>query len=126
MSIGIIIDEPKNEEEQLFFIPVATEEVFSNYWLKASNELQLSWVPIFETGIVIEREDMSVILRELGLVKEWIDKNVRDTDTKIDLEKRLDYILETLPNAFADENIKLYVGWLGSYSMLVNFGRYLP
>lgn len=87
MSIGIIIDEPKNEEEQLFLIPVATEEVFSNYWLKASNELQLSWVPIFETGIVVEREDMSVILRELGLVKEWIDKNVRDTDTKIDLEK---------------------------------------
>ncbi|MBM7543285.1 hypothetical protein [Amphibacillus cookii] len=110
MSIGIIIDEPKNEKEQLFFIPVATEEVFSSYWLKASNELQLSWVPIFETGIVIEKENMSVILRELGLVKEWIEKNVRDIDAKIDLEIRLDYILETLPKAFADENIKLYVG----------------
>ncbi|SEO96990.1 hypothetical protein SAMN04488134_1271 [Amphibacillus marinus] len=110
MSIGIIVDEPKNEKEQLFFIPVATEEVFSSYWLKASNELQLSWVPIFETGIVIEKEDMSVILRELGLVKKWIEKNVRDIDAKMDLEKRLEYILETLPKAFADENIKLYIG----------------
>ena len=74
MSIGIIIDEPKNEKEQLFFIPVATEEVFSSYWLKASNELQLSWIPIFETGILIEKEDIPAILRELGLVKEWIEK----------------------------------------------------
>lgn len=110
MSIGIIIDEPRNEKEQLFFIPVATEEVFSSYWLKASNELQLSWVPIFETGIVIEIEDMPVILRELGSVKEWIEKNVRDIDIKTDLEKRLNYILETLPKVFEDENIKVYVG----------------
>ncbi|CAI3304033.1 hypothetical protein ACK4CS_16805 [Enterococcus gallinarum] len=110
MSIGIIIDEPKNEKEQLFFIPVATEEVFSSYWLKASNELQLSWIPIFETGILIEKEDIPAILRELGLVKEWIKKNVIDIDTKIDLEKRINYILETLPKAFENKNIKLYIG----------------
>ncbi|MBM7689212.1 hypothetical protein BCR24_03735 [Enterococcus ureilyticus] len=110
MSIGIIIDEPKNEEEQLFFIPVATEESFTNYWLKASNELQLSWVPIFETGIVIEKEDTPVVLKEIKLVKEWIEKNVENVDTKIDLQKRINYILETLPKAFENEDIKLYVG----------------
>ncbi|EAC8434588.1 hypothetical protein IT97_12840 [Listeria monocytogenes] len=110
MSIGIIIDEPKNEEEQLFFIPVATEEFFTNYWLKASNELQLNWVPIFKTGIVIEKGDMPVILKEIKLVKKWIEKNVKNIDIKIDILKRIDYILENLPKAFEKENIKLYVG----------------
>lgn len=110
MSIGIIIDEPKNEEEKLFFIPVATEESFTNYWLKASKELQLAWVPIFETGIVIEREDIPIILKEIKLVKEWIEKNVKNIDIKIGIEKRINYILETLPKAFEKENIKLYVG----------------
>jgi len=110
MSIGIIIDEPKNEEEQLFFIPVATEEFFTSYWLKASNELQLNWVPIFETGIVIEKEDMPVILKEIKLVKGWIEKNVKNIDIKIDILKRINYISENLPKAFEKENIKLYVG----------------
>ncbi|MBC2283654.1 hypothetical protein [Listeria booriae] len=110
MSIGIIIDEPRNEKEKLFFVPVATEEVFSRYWLKASNELQLSWIPIFETGIVIEKEDTPVILKELQLVKEWMREHVRSVDTRIDLEKRLTYIIESIPRAFEDESIKLYVG----------------
>ncbi|MEO1769334.1 hypothetical protein [Candidatus Enterococcus ferrettii] len=110
MSIGIIIDEPKNEEEQLFFIPVATEEFFTNYWLKASNELQLIWVPIFKTGIVIEKEDIPVITKELELVKGWTEKNIINIDIKKCLKKRINCILENLPKAFEKENIKLYVG----------------
>lgn len=110
MSIGIIIDEPKNEEEQLFFIPVATEEVFKNYWTQASKEMNLSWVPIFETGIVIEKEDLSLVLTEIMLVKEWIEKNVEDLKEKNNLEERINYILQSLPKAFNDKTIKVYIG----------------
>lgn len=110
MSIAIMIDKPKNEEEKNFYIPIATEETFQKYWLKASEELHLKWVPIFQTGIFIENEDKQVIRTEITEVKNWIVENVSDIDKKRNLEKRIDYILDSLSKVFEDKNMKLYIG----------------
>lgn len=110
MSIAIMIDKPKNETEKSFYIPVATEKTFQTYWMKASEDLNLKWVPIFKTGIFIESEDKQVVSKEILLVKEWVIKNVSDLDKKMSLEERIDYILDSLSKIFEDKSIKLYIG----------------
>jgi hypothetical protein len=110
MSIGIIVDTPKDDEEKLFFIPVATEKIFEKYWMPAAQEMNLKWIPIFETGIVIEKEDLPSIIKELKQVEEWVLNNVKDSETSKALLDRITYIINALPNAFDKNDIKLYIG----------------
>lgn len=110
MSIGIMIDEPENEEEKLFYIPLATEENFENYWNKAANQLNLQWVPFFSSGIIIEYDDLPFIIDELNMVINWMKDHVTNLETKKELINRIQYILEKLPNLFKQNNIKLYIG----------------
>lgn len=110
MSIGIIIDDPKNEEEKLFYIPLATEKTFENYWNKAANQLNLQWVPVFSTGITIEYEDLPFIINELNMVFNWVKEHVVNLETQKELLNRIEYILENLTIIFKQESIKLYIG----------------
>ncbi|CAM4249981.1 hypothetical protein HCA64_03130 [Listeria booriae] len=110
MSIGIIVDEPRSDDERLFFIPVATEEAFKKYWLKASQDMQLMWVPIFESGVVIEAEDLEAIVDELKKVKVWSLENIENLEIQKGAVDRIDYIIGTLPKGFAQRDTKLYIG----------------
>lgn len=109
MSIGIMIDEPENEEEKLFYIPLATESIFDSYWNKAANQLNLQWVPVFSSGIIIEYEDLPFIINELNMVINWVKDYVTNLETKKELLNRIQYIIEKLPIIFK-KNIKLYIG----------------
>lgn len=110
MSIAIMIDNAKNGEELLFYIPIATETVFKKYWLSAAQEFKLKWIPIFLTGILVTEEDFPEIISEFNLVKRWVDKQLIDSEIKAGLLARIDYIIKKLPDAFKQKDVKLYIG----------------
>lgn len=110
MSIGIMINQPRNEQEKLFYIPLATESIFDNYWEKAANQLNLVWVPVFSSGIIIEYEDLPFIINELNLIINWVKDHVTHLETQKALSNRIEYILENLSVIFKQKNIQLYIG----------------
>ncbi|MBK5073795.1 hypothetical protein I2492_13380 [Budviciaceae bacterium CWB-B4] len=110
MSIGIMIDEPKNEEEKSFFIPVATEKTFNEYWLIAAQELKLQWVPIFSTGVVVDQDDLLVVINELNAIRIWIMTHITNIENQKELLNRIDYIIKKLFEIVKNKDIKLYIG----------------
>ncbi|WP_321383097.1 hypothetical protein [uncultured Enterococcus sp.] len=110
MSVAIMIDNPTNDTEKNFYVPVATEKAFQKYWMKASEEMGLKWVPIFKTGIFIEKQDEQAVLEEIAQVKKWVTRNVKDLDKQTALEERINYIVEKLLEVFKNDNITLYIG----------------
>ncbi|MBC2019809.1 hypothetical protein HCA81_02045 [Listeria booriae] len=57
MSTGIIVDGPRSDCEQQFFIAHLQQE----YWLKTGQDMQLIWVPIFERVVVIRRGGKTIV-----------------------------------------------------------------
>ncbi|MCI0419200.1 MAG: hypothetical protein L0312_08275, partial [Acidobacteria bacterium] len=78
MSIGLMLAYavPTKKGD---FVPIATEEAFHKYWQPACTALQLRWVPLFHTGLPLKQADISEVIEELGLLKQWLSCH-RETD----------------------------------------------
>lgn len=90
-------------------IPLATERTFQTFWKPASTEIGLQWVPLFEYGVTIEKQDYEIIKEEILLLKKWIESQDIECVDKIYLLKRIDFITKELEIRFALEN-DLYIG----------------
>ncbi len=69
MSVSLLLEyqDPKRHSRM---VPIATEEFFESYWLPASKLLQLTWIPAFQSGFNVEREDIPSILDELKMLRQ--------------------------------------------------------
>ncbi len=110
MSICAFILEAQNEWESSFFVPIATESFFKRCWLPAIEALGLRWIAIFPTGIDVEELDLSVVMEELNLIKEWATHHLADEEDRMKLLKRIDWIQEKLPQAFQRKEAILFIG----------------
>lgn len=97
MSVSLIVANPTTPEQQLINIPVATEEVFNNIWLTASDELGLQLVPVFSSGIDIGVEELDDLLIELGRLKRWAESREPQTAEMIQMQERISRLIEEMP-----------------------------
>lgn len=63
MSVSLLITERGDKIKHI--VPIATEEVFSRYWKPLSLDLDLQWVPLFQSGFFVDRLDIPFVLKEL-------------------------------------------------------------
>ncbi|MFB2769544.1 hypothetical protein ACE1AT_09670 [Pelatocladus sp. BLCC-F211] len=70
MSVSLFI-KYANAEKSECLIPVSTEEIFREYWQPASSKLNLQWVPLFQTGIPLEKDDVPYVIEELEKLKQF-------------------------------------------------------
>lgn len=63
MSVALLITKAGQEDE---YQPVATGGTFLRYWLPVIETLQLEWLPLFQGGAPLAREDLAPVLAELG------------------------------------------------------------
>ncbi len=62
MSVALLIHKAGHEDE---YQPVATEGTFLRYWLPVIRALELEWLPLFQGGAPLTREDLAPVLAEL-------------------------------------------------------------
>ena len=70
MSVALSISSPPDENK---FVPIAFEDVFTNYWQPGCSELRLEWVPLFKGGIKIDQDLLPVVLEKLSRLKLWME-----------------------------------------------------
>ena len=58
MSVALSIQPRGTSGAAARTVPVATQDVFKRYWLPGSEALGLKWVPLFETGIPLGKDDI--------------------------------------------------------------------
>ncbi|GAB1543817.1 hypothetical protein NUACC21_64930 [Scytonema sp. NUACC21] len=70
MSVSFFAKSSTSENTE-HFIPVSTEEIFEEYWQPACSKLGLKWIPLFQTGLPLEVEDISSVIQELKQLKQF-------------------------------------------------------
>lgn len=106
MSILAIIQNPQNEAEEAFSIPIATESVFKSKWEPIVEELHLQWLPLLTTGMDIEKIDLEDILNELDRFKSrYVEKYGAD-----EVVERVDLLIDSLPSAFERADVTVFIG----------------
>jgi hypothetical protein len=79
MSVALSIQPRGTSAAAPRIVPVATQDVFKSYWVPASETLGLKWVPLFETGIPLAKEEVPDVLQELRALDDWIRRNAPET-----------------------------------------------
>lgn len=74
MSIYALIYNPINAQEQDFGFPVASENIYQQYWLKFATENNLLWLKILN-GIEIEKVYFDKVKDELLIFQEFVEQN---------------------------------------------------
>lgn len=109
MSIVLLIADNNLPKENRNSIPVATESVFSRFWLTASRELNLQYVPLFQTGITIDSDLLDDVESELKKLKVLMKEKCKiDKDYQSSLEK-LNLLLDVLPK-MVEKHKTVYIG----------------
>ncbi|MFW5443932.1 MAG: hypothetical protein ACKE51_06475 [Methylococcaceae bacterium] len=109
MSIIAIVQDAKTEEEKLFNIPISTEKFFKEVWLPLAKDLDLQWIPVFQTGIEILKEDLPNIFSELDKLEE-LAKRTLNKEQFSQIHTRLNLIRDNLPDGFIRDGAVIYIG----------------
>lgn len=109
MAISVQIDDPQNDFERPFYIPVASLSFFRECWLPGIRELGLSWTELFESGVDVTEKELPIILDELEQLKKWADLNLKGIKKEYFFD-RVDPLIERLPTAFQRKDAVIYIG----------------
>lgn len=109
MSVALSIQPRGGSAVAARVVPVATQDVFKRYWVPASEGLGLKWVPLFETGIPVGKDDVPDVLVELRALERWIQGNAPETVAVIGA--RLGGLIAELSGLGEElERVELFIG----------------
>lgn len=107
MSVQLLIDGPGDRGRS---VPVASEQVFSRYWLPLSDGLGCVWIPLFQSGLPIGGEDLCEVIPELQrFISEAQSRLVEDAAWG-GVAGRARGLLEALEGLRFDEGESAYIG----------------
>lgn len=108
MSITLTVSNPENMEQQLMTIPVATEAAFKTFWQRGSSELGLTWVPLFDVGIEVAKEDVSELIEELKKLDSWAKKSYPQQEIT-QMQNRLERLINEIPKIIS-QGKNIFIG----------------
>ena len=91
MSVQLTITWSSSEFEAL---PIATQRVFAKHWLPGAYELDLKWVPLFESGIPLAMDDLPAVMTELQALGIWTEQHVDHREILPRIKALLDKLAE--------------------------------
>ena len=84
MSVALTIDDPVNEEEKNYYLPIATERVYKEVWRSAARAFNLSLVDEISVCLDIDEDNVSGFVDELREVVRWsVDNCSKDQSESI-------------------------------------------
>lgn len=108
MSVALLITRKKDGKDEL--IPIATESVFIGMWNPIIRQLKLEWMPLFQTGVPVEAEDMVPVIKEVEAFIDLVSKILANRPDYSEVHARavnlLKYLIELKENGFEE----LYIG----------------
>jgi hypothetical protein len=103
MAVELLITNQETGERQL--VPVATTEVFRNYWKPGCEELGLSLVTLLEDG-PLKNSDIQGLISELVLLKQWFVRT-QGTDNATALVRRVDNLVHVLERVMGNSALTI-------------------
>jgi hypothetical protein len=112
VSVALLLEYP-GTSIQSRMVPIATEEIFTSYWLPASQALGLEWIPVFQSGVTVSQEDSPSILAELERLKtfvthEWFSHLPEGMANHI--TERINLLRAELQIIWDEPNVEVYIG----------------
>jgi len=108
MSIGLMLEYVVPTKKSAV-VPIATEETFHKYWQPGCAALHLQWIPLFQTGLPLKQEDISLVIEELVRLKQWLLCRM-ETGVPQAVVGRIDQLLRALQNVQGDAQVAVYIG----------------
>lgn len=108
MSVCIMIDNPSDMN---FYLPVATERFFNQYWQTAIDKLNIKCLG---NGVIISRAQLTLFLTELEQIRQWVFSNcsLRKNRNELDyMINRIDLVKDNVSILF--DNPKIETIWMG-------------
>lgn len=112
MSVSLIISNPITENEDCYYVPIATEEVFQIFWMPIIEKLELKWSCYFQCGVEINKASLKFVLKELAEINDYVFKNMDNIERKIQMLGRIQNLCHELEYIYKNsrEDIKVYIG----------------
>ncbi|HEY1196249.1 hypothetical protein [Flavobacterium sp.] len=107
MSVAAFTLNPDNIET--FYVPIASEIFFNTYWIPALRETQTVLLSDIIYGIDLCKNDLNLIIKDLGVVKDWAIKNL-EKDPLEHMLARINLLELKLPLAFTDVDSIVFIG----------------
>ena len=105
MAVELLITNP--ETSALKLVPVATSEVFHNYWIKGCGELNLQYVPRFEGGLDdFLRSELPAVIQELRYLRLWFQGTQSPRDAR-GLVGRVDTVIASFERVVNDPKLSI-------------------
>ena len=108
MSIGLILEYVVPTKKSAV-VPIATEEAFHKYWQPGCAALHLQWIPLFQTGLPLKQEDISLVIEELVRLKQWLSCHMENGVPQA-VVGRIDQLMQALQNVQGDTQVAVYIG----------------
>lgn len=105
MSIGLLTTSKKNPDEREL-TPVAAQRIFVSKWLPGCSALKLEWIPLFETGLVIDSSNASAVVDELRLLQQWM---AGQSGYEYEME-RITRLIDRLDSARSQTDLDIFIG----------------
>lgn len=107
MSVQLLIEGPDDQGRS---VPVASEQVFSRYWLPLCDVLGLQWIPLFQTGLPIGGEDLGDVVLELHRFIDEAQSRGAEDGAWSGVAMRAVGLLEALRGVRFDDGESAYLG----------------
>lgn len=107
MSVHLLIDGPDGQGRS---VPVASEQVFSHYWMPLSAGIGCLWIPLFRSGFPIGSEDLSDVALELQHFIDEAQRRLAEDAAWGGVATRALGLLESLQAVRFDDGESAYIG----------------
>lgn len=109
MSISVTVSNPSSKEQRLINIPVATEAAFRSVWQAGSSELGLTWIPLFDTGVDISKQDVDELIVELRQLEVWAEERSQKQQEVVQVRERIKRMIKEIPEIVSQGN-DIFIG----------------
>jgi hypothetical protein len=111
MTVAILLSDPQTQADESFYVPVAGQSTFTEFWVPAAESLGLFWMPLFETGVPISWARIPIVRQEFVATRDWFDTNIRDRGLADFLTGRANLAIAGLDQIMArPDEVELFIG----------------
>ena len=110
MTVAILITLRNEGAVGAPYLPVATEAIFSTYWLPAATRLGCVWMPLFQSGVPVEIEDFPEVRAEFEQMRDHFTQAPDDAPMIEHLRERSRWLSAELANLDPAAARGLFIG----------------
>lgn len=110
MSVAVVITLRNEGSAGRTYLPVATEDIFSAYWLPAAARLGLVWMPLFQSGTTVAIEDFPSVRAEFAQMHDYFARAPEDAAMIEHLRERSRWLSDELARLDLANIRDLFIG----------------